>query len=221
MPTRIHPVQTNRITPDQLQDWTEIPVTILSDVTAGALVVDTRIRPIRSFELGRRMAGRAITAWCERADFGPVLHAIDLAGPGDVVVVDAGGSLETAYLGEVLGGVARRKKIAGLVVNGAVRDIDTIASWPDLPVFCLGNTPRGPLSKERGSVNASIVFGGIAVAPGDIVLGDNDGLAIVPAGDAGELLAKASQRIRMEEEWTRELLSGRTLIDVFSVPEAV
>jgi regulator of RNase E activity RraA len=108
-----------------------------------------------------------------------------------------------------------------LIVNGAVRDIDTIAEWDDFPVYCLGTTARGPLSKERGSVNGPIVFGGIRTKPGDIVLGDNDGLAIVPAEDAERLLAIGLERVRMEDEWRQQLATGRTLRDVFSVPEAI
>jgi 4-hydroxy-4-methyl-2-oxoglutarate aldolase len=221
MPTQISTKTLNRLKAADLQGWAEVPVTVLSDVTNGRIIVDPRIRPLRPFPLGRRMVGQVITAWCERADFGPVLHAIDIAEAGDIVVVDAGGSVETAYVGELLCGYARQKKIAGLVVNGAVRDIDTLASWDDFPVYCLGSTARGPLSKERGSVNGPIVLGGIRTKPGDIVLGDNDGLAIIPVEDAQPLLEAGSQRTRMEEEWKRQLDSGRTLQDVFSVPEAI
>ncbi len=221
MATIIRKVSPDRIAQGELQSWAGVPVTILSDVTSGRFVVDPRIRPLRPFPLGRRMVGPAVTAWCERADFGPVLHAIDIAVQGDVIVVDAGGSLDTAYIGELLCGAARLKKIAGVIVNGAVRDIDTIASWPDFPVYCLGNTARGPLSKERGTVNDAIVFGGIPARPGDVVLGDNDGLAIVPAESATAVLALAQERVRAEEQWASELSVGRSLIDVFSVPEAL
>jgi 4-hydroxy-4-methyl-2-oxoglutarate aldolase len=221
MPTKIYSHTAKRLTPADLAAWRGIPVTILSDVTSGRVVADPRIRPLRPFLLGRRFAGQAVTVWCERSDFGPMLHAIDVAGEGDVVTVDAGGCLQTAYVGEILCGLARRKKIAGLVVNGAVRDIDTIASWDDFPVYALGNTARGPLSKERGTVNGPIVFGGVAVKPGDIVLGDNDGLAVIPLDEASTVLAIAQERVRMEEKWIAELAAGRTLVDVFSVPEAV
>ena len=221
MPTRIHKTQPNRIAPDIRKAWARVPVTILSDVTSGRLLVDPRIRPLRPFKLGKRMVGQAVTAWCERADFGPSLHAIDVAKAGDVVVIDAGGSVETAYVGELLSGCARKKKIAGLIVNGAVRDIDTIASWADFPVYCLGTTARGPLSKERGTVNGPIVFGGIPARPGDIVLGDNDGLAIIPAEDAKALLVPALERVALEKKWIAELSSGKSLLDVFSVPEAI
>jgi 4-hydroxy-4-methyl-2-oxoglutarate aldolase len=219
--TKIYTSKLERIGSTALQGWSDVPVTIASDLTNGSILVDPRIRPLRPFPLGKRMVGQAITAWCERADFGPALHAIDIAGEGDIVAIDAGGSVETAYVGELLCGFARQKKIAGLIVNGAVRDIDTIAEWDDFPVYCLGTTARGPLSKERGSVNGPIVFGGIRTKPGDIVLGDNDGLAIVPAEDAERLLAIGLERVRMEDEWRQQLATGRTLRDVFSVPEAV
>ena len=221
MATRKFEGKFRRIAADRLNAWAGIPVTIVSDVTAGRVVVDPRIRPLRPFAPGKRLVGQAITAWCERSDFGPMLHAIDIAGEGQVVTVDAGGCLQTAYVGEILCGVARRKKIAGLIVNGAVRDIDTIAGWDDFPVYSLGNTAKGPLSKERGSVNGDIVFGGVTVSPGDIVLGDNDGLAVIPAAEAEALLALAQERVRMEEAWIAELASGRTLVDVFSVPDAI
>jgi 4-hydroxy-4-methyl-2-oxoglutarate aldolase len=221
MPTRIYNHPSQRLASADVAAWRDIPVTVLSDVTGGRVVADPRIRPLRPFPLGKRLAGQAVTAWCERSDFGPMLHAIDIAGEGEIVTVDAGGCVQTAYVGEILCGLARRKKIAGLVVNGAVRDIDTIASWDDFPVYALGNTARGPLSKERGTVNGPIVFGGVAVKPGDIVLGDNDGLAVIPFYEASTLLAIARERVRMEGEWIAELATGRTLVDVFSVPEAV
>jgi regulator of RNase E activity RraA len=221
MPTKIHSTRPNNMAREALQGWAAIPVTILSDVTGGRFLVNPRIRPLRAFELGTRMVGQAVTAWCEPTDFGPMLHAIDIAGEGDIIVVDAGGSIDTAYVGELLCTVARRKKIAGLIVNGAVRDIDTLASWDDFPVYCLGTTARGPLSKERGFVNGPIVFGGIAAKPGDIVLGDNDGLAIIPAEDAPTVLALAMERVHAEEKWMAELASGRSVVDVFSVPEAI
>jgi 4-hydroxy-4-methyl-2-oxoglutarate aldolase len=221
MATQVHTKTLNRIEPARLQKWADVPVTITSDITNGRVLVDPRIRPLCSLPLSKSMVGQAVTAWCERADFGPVLHAIDLAGEGDIVAVDAGGSVEMAYVGEVLSGAARQKKIAGLIVNGAVRDIDTIASWEDFPVYCLGNTARGPLSKERGSVNGPIVFGGILIKPGDVVLGDNDGLAVIPAEEAERLLSMAMDRISAEGEWKRQLAAGRTLADVFSVPDAI
>jgi len=221
MPTKLHQTTIAPLTASMRAAWAAVPVTIASDITAGRILADPRIRPLRPFPLGRRMVGRAVTGWCERADFGPALHAIDLAEVGDVVVLGAGGCVQTAYVGELLCGAARRKKLAGLIVDGAVRDIDTLASWDDFPVYALGTTARGPLSKERGAVNCGIVFGGVPVKPGDIVLGDNDGLAVVAREEAETLLPAMQERVRMEAQWAAALETGRSLVDVFSVPEAI
>lgn len=217
MPTRIYETNIESLPKHELSAWAGIPVTIVSDVTAGQVIADPRIRPLRPFPLGRRMVGQVITAWCERGDFGPVLHALDIARAGQVVVVDAGGCLQTAYAGEILCSYARNKGIAGLAVNGALRDIDTIGSWDDFPAFALGNTARGPLSKDRGFVNGEIVFAGIMARPGDIMLGDNDGLAIIPRREASAVLKDAQRRAGMEEDWVAKLATGRTLGDVFGL----
>jgi regulator of RNase E activity RraA len=221
MPTKIFDAKPVALPANAVEAWRAIPVTIASDVTAGRIVVDPRIRPLRPFAPGRRLAGRAVTAWCERSDFGAMLHAIDRAEAGDVVIVDAGGCVATAYAGEILCGYARAKRIAGLVVDGAVRDIDTIGGWDDFSVFARGHTPRGPLAKERGAVNGRIVLGGVAAAPGDIVLGDNDGLALIPAGEAAAILATAQERLNMEAQWVSRLAAGGTLVSTFAVPEAI
>ena len=138
MPTTVHHAEFEKLAADTLARWAAVPVTIASDIAGIPIAIDPRIRPLRVFPLGKRMVGQAVTAWCERSDFGAMLHALDIARAGEIVMVDAQGCLQTAYCGEILCGYARRKKIAGLVVNGAVRDIDTIASWDDFPLFALG-----------------------------------------------------------------------------------
>ncbi len=221
MATRINKVDVAPLSAAAAERWQSVPVTILSDVTAGRVVPDPRIRPLRPFPPGRRVVGPAVTAWCERGDFGAMLHALDVAPAGSIVVADAGGCLQTAYAGEILCGYARAKGIAGLIVNGALRDIDTIAAWDDFCAYALGNTARGPLSKERGTVNGPIVFGGVSVQPGDIVVADNDGLAIVALAEATGVLEAGLQRVSAEAAWQAELGKGRSLVDVFSVPEAI
>jgi len=221
MATTVHRAAFECLAPETLAAWRKIPVTIASDIAGLPIVIDPLIRPLRAFPNGVRMAGQAVTAWCERSDFGAMLHALDVARAGEVVTVDAGGSRDTAYCGEILCGYARKKKIAGLVVNGAVRDIDAMAAWDDFPLFALGNMAKGPFSKERGTVNATISLGGVTVQPGDIVLGDNDGVAVIPLARAAELLSLAQQRVKMEAEWMAALDAGGNLVETFSVPEAI
>ncbi len=193
-----------------------IPTTILSDASAGRLLMDPNVRALR--QLGNaRLCGPAVTAWCEPADIGAALHAISRAKPGDVLVIDAGGSLQSAVVGEHLCGVARRNGVAGLVANGAVRDVATLAEWADFPVFAVGRTARGPVSVERGTVNGPIVCGGLRVNPFDIIVGDDDGVVVIPRADAAHWLSRARDRLAVEQEWDRRLTGGETLLEVFGL----
>jgi 4-hydroxy-4-methyl-2-oxoglutarate aldolase len=181
-----------------LKGWAEIPTTIASDASGGRLLVDPNIRPLRPLG-STRLLGPAVTAWCEPGDIGAAIHAIEHAQAGDVAVIDAGASLQTAVVGEHLCGVARRKGLAGLIANGAVRDVGALAAWPDFPIFALGRTARGPVSIERGTVNANIVCGGVLVRPDDLVLGDDDGLIIIPLEEAAHWLGKAREKLALEQ----------------------
>lgn len=200
--------------------WADVPVTIAADLFQGRTLVDPRLRPVRPFADGKRLAGCAVTARCEPADYGPVHHAIAVAKAGEVIVVDAGGRRDAAMIGELLSGAARRKGVAGVVVDGAVRDIGTLASWPNFPVFSRGNTARGPSSMERGEVNGPVTLGGVSVTPGDLVLGDDDGLVVIPCREAEARLEAALAMVAAEEGWERRLAAGETTLEVFKVPGA-
>jgi 4-hydroxy-4-methyl-2-oxoglutarate aldolase len=197
-----------------------VPTTVAADLLRGRTLVDPAIRPPRPFAGGGRPAGPAVTAWRGYADHGAVHYAITAAGAGDVIVVAEGGRTDAAMIGELLSGAARLKGVAGVVVDGAVRDVGTLASWPDFPVFSRGCTARGPSSMERGAVNDTVIFGGARVSPGDLVLGDDDGLVVVPREKAAERLAAALAMVRAEEGWEARLAKGESTLEVFAVPAA-
>src|SRR5690242_1830696 len=121
MPTRVHRPSAARASSDLIAQWATVSTTIAADLFNGRTLVDPAIRPVRPFAGRGRLAGNVVTAWCEYADYGSVHHAISVAERGDVIVVDAGGRLDAAMIGELLGGSARLKGIAGVVVDGAVR----------------------------------------------------------------------------------------------------
>lgn len=218
MPTRFVTTATTTLSANQISAWELLPVTILSDVTAGRVLANPRIRPLRKMASGSRMAGQALTAWCERADFGPLLHGIDHARPGQVLLADAGGCLATAYIGEILSGVARRRGLAGLAIDGAVRDIDTLAGIDDMAIFAAGTTARGPLSKDKGALGVPISFGGVPAKSGDIVIADNDGIAVIPLAEAEEIRVLAEARLADEGVWIDRLSAGASLVETFDVP---
>jgi regulator of RNase E activity RraA len=203
-----------------VERWAGVPVTVATDLFQGRTLVDPALRPLRPFAGARRLIGPAVTAVCEPRDYGPVHHAIAVAGAGEVVVVDAGGRLDAAMIGELLSGAARRKGIAGVVVDGAVRDVGTLASWPDFPVFGRGISARGPSSMERGEVNGAVTIGGVRVEPGTLVLGDDDGLVVIPRREAAARIEAALAMVAAEAGWEARLAAGESTLEVFQVPGA-
>ncbi len=220
MPTRVHRPGTAKLPLELIRRWSEVPASVAADIFAGATLIDPAIRPLRPFAAGQRLLGSAVTALCTAADYGAVHHAIAVAEAGDVIAVEAGGRASPAVIGELLSGAARLKQVAGVIVNGAVRDSARLRQWDDFPVFARHVNPRGPSSMDQGVVNDVISFAGARIAPGDLILGDDDGLVVIPRDDAEARLKAALARVEAEHGWERELMSGRTTLDVFNVPPA-
>jgi RraA family protein len=132
---------------------------------------------------GERMVGPAITVSVRAGDNLLIHKAIDTAEPGDVLVVDGRADLTNALIGENLALWAKKRGIVGIVVDGAVRDVDALRAI-GLPVFARGVTPAGTFKTGGGEVNVPISCGRVVVMPGDIVVADADGVTVVPAGDA-------------------------------------
>jgi regulator of RNase E activity RraA len=220
MPTYLGEPTAPRLPDELIEQWRRVPSAVAADQLQGRGHVEPAVRPLRAFDGAPSLVGRVVTARCEPGDYGPVHHAIAAAAAGDVIAVAAGGRSDIAVIGELLSGAARRKGIAGVVVDGAVRDTATLRSWPDFHVFSRFVTPRGPSTMDRGSVNEPIVFGGVEVAPADLVIGDDDGLVFVPNSVAAALLPACLARVAAEVGWQAELDAGRTTLEVFSVPPA-
>lgn len=221
MPTRIARPAATRLQKSTIDAWRVVPSAVIADQLNGRGHADARIRPIRPFAPGANLVGSAVTAWCEPADYGPVHHAIAVAQPGEVIVVAAAGRRDAAVIGELLGGAARLKGIAGVLVDGAVRDVGTLAHWNDFAVFARWITPRGPSSMERGSVNEPVVFGGVTVSPFDLVVADDDGVVFVPHALVPRLLDSCLARVEAEKRWEATLAKGATTLETFAVPAAV
>ena len=152
------------------------------------------------------MAGPAFTVKTRPGDNLMVHKALDLAEPGDVLVVDAGGDLTNAIIGEIMSGYANARGLAGMVINGAIRDADEIRAKP-FPVFAAGVTHRGPYKDGPGEINVPVALGGMVIEPGDLVLGDGDGLLCVPYDATAAVYALASEKQKVEE---REIRASQT-----------
>src|SRR5262249_37645449 len=167
MPVTIHAAPASDLTSAEIDHWRSVPVPVAVDLGRDVGQIDPAIRPLRPPGQQPRLFGRAVTALCEPPDFGAVLHALDLGGAAGVRVTAAAGHAETAMIGEILGGHLRRRGGSGVVCDGAVRDVATLAGWDDFSVFTRWITPRGPASAERGAVNLPVVIRGRPVSPRD------------------------------------------------------
>lgn len=154
------------------------------------------------------VAGPAFTVRTPPADNLLVHKAIDIARPGDVIVVEAGGDMSHAILGELMCVYARERGVGGFVVDGPVRDGAAIAAL-GYPVFAKGLTPRGPYKEGPGEINVPVSCAGATVCPGDVVIGDGDGVTVVPRAQAGEILAAAAEVQVKEADTLRRIRDGR------------
>ena len=172
-----------------------IDVSALSDADKTLPIVDPAVRAMIP---GVWMAGPAFTVRADD-DHLPVMTALAEAAPGDVLVVAAGGG-GPALVGELFATEARRRRLAGIVVDGFCRDLRGLREI-GLPVFARGTTPRSGTTVSRAAAGATVAFGGVEVAPGDLVVGDDDGLLVAPPGriaaalDAAEGIARAERAI--------------------------
>lgn len=137
-----------------------------------------------------------------------VHKALDIARPGDVIVVDTSGSTMTAVLGDLISTKARHRGIAGFVIDGLIRDLGGIRELGDFPVFARGVTPIGPLHRGPGEINCPVSAGGVVVHPGDVVVGDLNGVVVVPRKIADALLERLRAGARKESEYVAAVASG-------------
>ncbi|SNR69236.1 RraA family protein [Paracoccus sediminis] len=135
------------------------------------------------------LAGPALTVKARPGDNLMLHKAIDMAAPGDVIVVDAGGDLTNSLMGELMLAYAIKRGVAGFVLNGAIRDADQFIAM-NLPVFAAGVTHRGPYKDGPGEINVPIALDGMVIHPGDLMLGDSDGVLAVPFDAAEEVYAR-------------------------------
>jgi regulator of RNase E activity RraA len=187
-----------------IERFRRLPVANISDVMMRLTAGGPRLRPMHA---GNPMAGCAITVKTRPGDNLFVHKAIDLAQAGDVIVVDAGGDLTNAIIGELMCGYAASRGIAGMVINGAIRDAD-ILSKSDFQVYAAGVTHRGPYKDGPGQINVPVSLDGMVVRPGDIIVGD--GVLCIPLEQAEAISAAATEK-HAQEELTIAAIAERRL----------
>ena len=198
--------QRERVAPKPLIDaYAKVPVANVSDSMNRMTAAGASLRPMHA---SGGMAGAALTVRARPGDNLMFQKAIDMAVPGDIIVVDAGGDVTNALMGELMLAYAITRGVVGFVVNGAIRDVDAFKET-NLPTFAVGVTHRGPFKDGPGEINVPIAIDGMVFEPGDIVIGDSDGVLCVPLDQAEEILAKAEAKHAAETRQLQAIAEGK------------
>ncbi len=196
--------RTRQVSAQQVKDFFGLPVANISDCMARMTSAGPRLRPMHKQGY---LAGPALTVKCRPGDNLMIHKALTMAQPGDVIVVDAGGELTNALFGEQMMATSIRIGLAGIVLNGAVRDSAEIASG-DFPLYAAGITHRGPYKDGPGEINVVISVDGMVIAPGDLIVGDADGLLCVPYEKMDEVLLATRKKMQAEELAMKAISTG-------------
>ena len=189
----------------------ELNCASLADADKSMRVMDVGLRAINT---GVKLVGVARTVRCHE-DFLGVIRALDASQPGDVLVVDTQGS-SRAVVGELFSLEASRRGLAGIIVDGPVRDVTTLRTLT-LPVYARGLCPMSGTIRELGALDIPVVCGGVAVNPGDIVMGDDDGLIVATAAELRALVAPARDIEAREAAVQARMAAGRSLISMITL----
>jgi 4-hydroxy-4-methyl-2-oxoglutarate aldolase len=199
-----------RPTAETVEAFAGAPTGNVVDAMGGAGALDYRIKPLEPS--ANIIVGVALTCDCGPADNLAMFGALSVARPGDVIVAATGGYAGVAVTGDLMLGMARNRGVAGFVTDGMVRDIVGILAV-GLPVYCAGVTPNSPVRNGPGTVGQPIDLGGLRVESGDIVIGDRDGVVVVPRGRAQDVLAALADVRKAEAALEAKVKGGLELPD--------
>ena len=193
-----------KLTSEVLLKWENIPPAIVSDCMNRTNAMASRIAPLAP---GMRLVGQARTVASMVGDNSASHAAIGMLDVGEVLVIDAKAHCDTAVWGGVMTKAALKKKIGGVVIDGAVRDASEIRAL-GFPTFCAGIVPTGPSKGFGGVIDDVISCGGCSVMPGDLILGDDDGISVVPLMRQQELLNASIRQMELEDNMSDNIEKG-------------
>jgi regulator of RNase E activity RraA len=189
---------------------------VFADVQYRTGVMDSAIKP----PFRAKACGQAVTVQLSKGDLVDPLKALEMGKPGDMIVVDAGGDVNTSVCGGLMGGLAQNRGIRGMVVDGAGRDTDELEDigWP---IWTRAITPRGTHTmfsgrKEELSINVPIACGGVVVKPGDFIVADLMGVVVIPLEHAEEVVKLAAEQAEREEKTRAWVKQGKTVEDLLA-----
>lgn len=196
-----------RVDPKVVVEARQFPSSILADVAGRRGALHGRIAPLSAT---MQFAGSALTVEVRPGDNLMIHAAMALAKPGDVIVVDGKGDLSSALMGEIMSQQCVALGVVAVVLDGAARDAEAIRAL-GFPMFAAGLNPNGPTKFVPGRLNHPISIGGVTVHPGDLVVGDCDGVTVIERDKAAAMLPLAAAKVAAEAQRIDEIRSGKSL----------
>lgn len=196
--------RTRKVSPDVVARFRDLPVANVSDMMSRMTAGGPRLHPMHG---GGVLAGPAFTVKTRPGDNLMVHKALAIAEPGDIVVVDAGGDLTNAIIGELMLAQMVTRGLGGIVINGSIRDSAAIRAQ-GFPVFAAGVTHRGPYKDGPGEINVPVAIDGMVIEPGDLILGDDDGLVCVPFAEVEAVHQATVKKAAAEAQQMANIKAG-------------
>lgn len=193
-----------------IEQFRTIGVATVYEAAGRVGSIDPAIRPLAR---GVRIIGPAVTVHCHPKDNLMLHKALQVASEGDVIVASVDGYFYAGYWGGLMTGSAIARRLGGLAIDGCVRDTEEIVEM-GFPVFCRGACIRGTTKDVLGSVNHPILFGDIVVNPGDLILGDDDGMVAIPKADIEKVLEASRRRMEKEKDKAKALATGTSSVEL-------
>jgi 4-hydroxy-4-methyl-2-oxoglutarate aldolase len=196
-----------RVSADTVQAASAYASSILADVAGRRGALAGRIAPLAP---GMRLAGPAFTVEVRAGDNLMIHAAMAMARPGDVLVIDGKADTACALMGSIMINACKKLGLAGVVIDAAIRDTEELRAL-GFPVFAVGANPNGPTKFVPGRINWPVCCGGVAIAPGDLIVGDADGVVAVERDKAASLLPLAARKVADERQRIDDIVNGRDI----------
>ena len=196
-----------RVAPEVVRNASAYAASILADVAGRRGALDGRIAPLAP---SMRICGPAFTVEVRAGDNLMIHAAMALAQPGDVLVIDGKGDTTCALMGSIMLNACKVLQLGGVVIDAAIRDTEELREL-GFPVFAVGASPNGPTKFVPGRINWPISCGGIAIAPGDLIVGDADGVVAIERDKAGSLFELAARKVADERARIADIVAGRDI----------
>ena len=196
-----------------LKQWSKIPTCIIGDCMNRQGIMSSRISSVRE---GMTFCGQARTVSITHGDNSAIHAALTLVKKGEVLVVEGGGFLDRAVWGELMNRSSVSIGLEGVVIDGSVRDISEIKKQ-SLPLFAAGVSAAGPTKGGGGKIDVPVSCGNISIKPGDIIIGDDDGVAVIPLGISTQIYDDSIEKIKAENEIIKNIDKGKDHKDIFGI----